>query len=478
MQAGRIERRRRGTSLIAVGALACLAGAGTASAAVDGAASSGTASSGAAKLPIDASTAPLGGPLQVLLPEYRLGSFTHMAQILPARPIARGGPVRELPRAARDDLTGVVYEREPGDPATRETLGGWMERTSVMAMVVLKDGRIVFERYRQGTDERTPFVSWSIAKSVVGTLVGVARQDGFVGDLSDPLVRYLPELATSGYAPNSLRDLLTMSSGVKFVEDYAARDSIEARSWIEGTVTRTVPSYTDTFLWFKERVAPPGKRFYYASIEPAILGWVLTRATARTLADYFSDKVWQHLGAEHDASWVLDRPGGIEIGSCCINASARDYARFGQMILDGGRVGDRQVVPAAWIRASTTLDPARPDLSPAKRLNGKPFGYQNYWWLWPAEDRAVSAHGAHGQQITVDFDDRVVIVQTANWPAAVDPVLIGDTQRLQAALVAALRPQPAARADVAAPVAAEGTDGARSARVARAPEAHAGRAPQ
>jgi CubicO group peptidase (beta-lactamase class C family) len=382
----------------------------------------------------DARTAPLGAPLQVLLPEYRLGSFTHMAQILPARIVARGGPVRELPRAERA-IGDVAYQRA----GRRETLDAYLQRTKVMAFLVLADGRIVHESYRQGTDERTPFVSWSMAKSVVGVLAGVAQADGSIASIADPVTKYAPALAQSGYQDNSIRDLLQMSSGVKFVEDYAATDTIEARAWVEGTVTRTVPSYADTFLWFKERTAPPGTRFYYASIEPAIVGWLLTRATGRHLADYLSEKVWRRIGAEHDASWVLDRAGGLEIGSCCINATARDYARFALMIQDMGRVGDEQVVPEEWVRESTRPDPRRAFLAPENRLKGYPYGYQHYWWLWPREAGAVSALGVHGQQIMIDFDDRVVVVQTANWDHASDPEATADAQAMHAAIVAALR---------------------------------------
>jgi hypothetical protein len=385
-------------------------------------------------LPQSAATAPLGRPLEVLQPRYRLGSFTHMAEILPARRIVRGGPVRELPRAERD-LAGVAYEWG----GQRRTVGDYLERNRVMALVVLKDGRIVHESYRLGTTPQTPFVSWSMAKSFTSTLVGLAVADGAIASLDDPLVKYLPRLADSGYRDNTIRDLLDMSSGVKFVEDYAAIDSLEGRAWAEGTVNRSVPSYTDTFSWFRERLHPPGTRFYYASIEPAILAWLVREATGRHPSDYLSERIWQRIGAEHDATWVLDRPGGIEIGSCCINATARDYARFGQLMLDEGRVGPEQVLPASWVGFVRSPDPARPFLNPSNQLNGKPYGYHAQWWLWPEADRAIAAQGVYGQFITVDFDDRVVIVQTADWDRAVSRDLHHETQALQRAIVAALR---------------------------------------
>ena len=383
---------------------------------------------------------PLGRPLEVLQPRYRLGSFTHMAEILPARTIARGGAVRELP-AARRRLASVTYEWN----GARHALEDYFERQRVMAFVVLHDGRVVHETYRLGTTPQTRFVSWSMAKSVASTLVGFALADGSIASLDDPLVKYLPRLADSGYRDNSIRDLINMTSGVKFVEDYAAIDSLEGRAWVEGTVKRSVPSYADTFLWFRERLHPPGARFYYASIEPAILVWLVREVTGEQPSDYLSRKLWRRIGAEHDASWVLDRPGGLEIGSCCINATARDYARLGQLFLDDGRVGREQVLPAGWVRQVRTPDPQRPFLHASNRLNGKPHGYQYYWWLWPDDEQAISAHGVHGQQITIDFDDGVVIVMTADWDKAVSREHHGEAHELQRAIVAALRDRRGSR---------------------------------
>jgi CubicO group peptidase (beta-lactamase class C family) len=383
----------------------------------------------------DARRAPLGTPLQVLLPEYRLGSFTHFAQIMPARTIARGGPVTELPRRPRE-LGATSFEWN----GEQSTLDAYLERNRVMALLVIRDGAIVFERYRLGTDDSTAFVSWSMAKSVVGTLVGLAIEDGKIASVDDPTTKYVPELSQSGYGANRLRDLLQMASGVKFIEDYSGAPSLEAKAWIEGNVTRSV-RYTDTVAWFDDRIHPPGTRFYYASMEPVVTGWILQRATGESLADYFSRKVWSQMGAEHDASWLVDRPGGLEVGSCCINATLRDYGRFGLLVLNDGRANGKQLIPARWVREMTRPDPSRPFLAPG-RLENKPlFGYQHYWWLWPETDRAVMARGAHGQAITIDFDDRVVIVQLALWERSDDPQKWVELAALQRALIRAVKHQ-------------------------------------
>ena len=377
---------------------------------------------------------PLGTPLQVLLPEFRLGSFTHMAEILPSRRVPRGGPVVALPRDEHSigDVTYRIFGK-------KHNVEEYLTNAKVMAYLVLKDGKVAYESYRLGTDDNTAFVSWSVAKSFTSTLVGIAQADGAIRSIDDRAASYAPALASSGYAENSIRDLIDMSSGVKFLENYAALDTLEAKAWIEGTVTHSVASYTDTFAWFKERIHPPGTTFYYASIEPAIAAWVVQRATGKHLSDLLSERIWRKLGAEHDASWLLDRPGGIEIGSCCINATLRDYGRFGLMIMNEGRVGKAQLLPAAWIREATRTSATRAYLDPAAIHRAGRFGYHHNWWIWPEADHAASALGAHGQQIMVDFDDRVVIVQTSVWDDADNPRDVAEAAAVQEAIVASLR---------------------------------------
>jgi hypothetical protein len=386
-----------------------------------------SASTGAA--PVDA---PVGQPLEVLRQPYLLGSWTQLYQVYPSRVIPRAGPVRPLARA-RNPLGPVSYEFE----GTRRTLEEYFERNGVTSFLVIKDGRIVHETYRLGTDEHTLFVSWSMAKSVTSTLLGLMVADGKIASLDDPAVKYVPQLAQSGYGDASLRDLLQMTSGVKFVEDYYAQDSPEGRAWVEGVVERKLP-YNETTLWFDERIHPPGTRFYYASLEPQVVGWVLREVAGEPLASIFSRRVWQKIGAEHDASWMLDRPGGMEVASCCINATLRDYGRLGQLFLDEGRVGNVQVLPAEWVRAATRPDPDRPFLHPGQLEGRHGLGYQHYWWLWP-EDGAYSARGHGGQWLYVNPRQRVVIVQTAVYDKSLPGKDFAETVAAFPAIVRALR---------------------------------------
>lgn len=381
--------------------------------------------------------APIGQRVDVLKAPYLLGSWTQMEQIYPSRMIARGGPVRVLPPATRA-LGDVRYAI---DGETHD-LDSYLARNAVMGLLVLKDGRIAYETYRKGTGETTRFVSWSVAKSMTSTLVGVALEDGAITSLAHEARRYVPELAASGYGGASLRDILQMTSGVRFVEDYASIDSLEGQAWLAGVVEQRLP-FNETTLWFDEHLHHPGTHFYYASMEPQVSAWVVRRTMGRPLAEIVSERIWSKIGAEHDASWMLDRPGGMEIGGCCINATLRDFGRFGQLFLDEGRVGNEQVLPAAWVRAATRPDPERSFLHPGA-ITGAGFagslglGYQYNWWLWP-EDGAYSAIGFGGQWIYVNPAARIVIVQSAIWTPASAGKGYRESQALFRSIVDALR---------------------------------------
>lgn len=352
--------------------------------------------------------APIGTPLQVLTEPYLLGSWTHLHQVYPASMIARGGPVRELPYTERQSLN-IDYRIDNQSL----DLEAYLERNRVTSLLVIHDGAIAFERYRMGTDDNTLFTSWSMAKSVTSTLLGLLLDDGTIASLEDKAKTYVPELARSGYGDVSLRDLLQMTSGVKFIEDYTDQNSREGRAWIDGVVERRLP-YNETILWFDERLHEPGTHFYYASIEPQVIGWIVQRASGKSLARLFSERIWQALGAEHDANWLLDRPGGMEIASCCINATTRDYGRFGLMILSRGDVAGEQLVSQAWVDLATRPDPERPFLHPGAIPGDRGLGYQHYWWLWP-KDEAFAAQGYGGQRLYINPKTRTVIVQTAVW---------------------------------------------------------------
>lgn len=351
---------------------------------------------------------PIGKKIEVLSDPYILGSWTHLYEVYPSRIISRGGDIRGLSHRPVD-VPSITYSLLD----TKYSIDEYIERNELTSLLVLHDGEIAYEGYYKGTNENTLFTSWSMAKSFTSTLVGLLLDDGVIASTDDLAVSYVPELWQSGYYDATLRDLMQMSAGVDYKEDYDSLDNLEGRAWIDSLIEQSLP-LNQTILWFDKKLNPPGTVFNYASLETQVVGWVVNRSSGRTLSELVSERIWQKIGAEHDANWALDRPGGMEIASCCINATTRDYGRFGLLFMNNGRVGDEQVIPKKWIEIATKPDPQRSYLHPGNIEASEPLGYQHFWWLWP-DDAAFIASGYGGQRIYINPQKRVVIVQTAVW---------------------------------------------------------------
>ena len=310
--------------------------------------------------------------------------------LVEARPIARGTAVLPLPA---------------GEPLALDfDLEGYLAHQRVAGLVVLVDGRVVLERYGLGFGPEGRWTSFSVAKSLTSTLVGAALQDGAIRSLDDKVSTYIPDLAGSAYDDVTVRQLLTMTSGVAWTEDYADPQSdvaqFYARKADEG-VDATV-----SYMRRLPRAAPAGERWSYNTGETNLIGVLVSSATGKPLAEYLSDKIWAPLGMEHDASWLLGSTGH-EISGCCLQASTRDMARFGLFVLGGGRIGETQVVPAGWFDEAGT---AQADIGEP----GRGYGYQ--WWTYA--DGAFAAQGIFGQGVFIDRARNLVIATHGNWPVA------------------------------------------------------------
>ncbi|MGH6960615.1 MAG: serine hydrolase domain-containing protein, partial [Dongiaceae bacterium] len=303
--------------------------------------------------------------------------------------------------------------------------------------IVLKDGRIVFERYRLGADERSLFTSMSVAKSFVSTLVGFAIGDGLIGSTDDPISDYIPELAGSAYDGVPIKAVLQMSSGVSFIEDYDASVSDSNIVWSESLERNVTP--LNEFVRKSKRRQEPFAHFHYAGIETMALGWLVSRVTGKTLADYLSEKVWGPLGMEADANWVTDGPGAAasEAAFCCLNATLRDYARFGLLMAQNGAWQGRQLLPPGWVQEA--MQPDRPQVQPGKLHAGYDIGYQYQWWTFPGADHAFTGNGVNGQFLYVNPAERLVIVVTSAWPDWWSDDLENHTYAVFAAFAEALR---------------------------------------
>jgi hypothetical protein len=288
----------------------------------------------------------------------------------------------------------------------------FMERTYTNAMLVIRDGKIVSETYRNRTGPDTHFLSFSMAKSITSLLVGIAVDKGYIRSIDQAATDFAPELKNSGYAGVTIRQILQMRSGVDYEEryDFGKTPSLAAQIFEKSLVENSV-----RWASFAETVKPrwrPGSYFNYSTLDTSVLGLILERATKQPLATFMQTNLWEPAGMEADGFWLLDGVPGVgrETNGMGYNATLRDFGRIGQLVLDQGHVGDRQVISADWIRQATT--PLAID-HPTGDKWARAYGFQ--WWF-PAGDIAFSAVGLQGQFIYVDPASRTVIVKLSHFP--------------------------------------------------------------
>jgi CubicO group peptidase (beta-lactamase class C family) len=301
-------------------------------------------------------------------------------------------------------------------------------------LLVLKGDTILAERYQYGRTDGHRFASASVAKTVLGMLVGIAVHEKKLA-LDDRADQYVPGLKGHPYGETTIRHLLTMSSGMAFDDGKI----------ILNTLRQKTEGGADTVREFRQREAPAGTRFRYASSDSQVLGLVLTNAVQQPLAEYLSDKIWRPMGAEANATWLLDK-AGYETGYCCINARLRDFARFGMLLANYGALDGRQIIPAEWVEAATT--PSAPYLTVGVATPNNGYGYQT-WVLGNPNRRPraggdpvrFAALGVHGQAIFIDPARKLVVVHTAVWADGNDRAERGAQFKLLEAIYAKLDTQ-------------------------------------
>jgi CubicO group peptidase (beta-lactamase class C family) len=340
---------------------------------------------------------------------YRVGSWSAMDQVkgLSVRAVSRG-TAAVTPLAPADQRPGIRYRfRNIG-----YTLDDYLERQRVTGLLILVNGEIIVERYRYGRSESARFLSFSMAKSVTSLLVGIALDKGLIASLDDRAEQYATELAGSAYGATPLRQLLRMSSGLTFAERYDGRDDIARMSRAAATGR---PPVVDVLRSIADRHSPGGEKFKYASAETEVLGRVLAGASKRTVAEITSEWLWQPLGAEQDAFWVLSHDGQERTWGY-FSASLRDWGRLGWLLANDGRLGERQIVPREYLLDAT--DPERQPAAFRPRRATPYFGYGLQFWLFPMRERSFALQGVHGQAVFVQPASGIVMVQTAVNEAA------------------------------------------------------------
>lgn len=329
----------------------------------------------------------------------RQANFPRMDKLLPHRTVRAGGRVHPLP-AGRPLTLALTADGRP------QTVAQWMAADDSAGLLVLQDGRVRLERHGPTLARTGHWASFSVTKSITSTLYGAAIADGYIKSLADPVTRYLPELNGSAYDGVTLAQLLTMSSGVRWVEDYNAPDSDAAHIYTTPPDAGLDP--ITSYMRKLPREAAPGTRWNYKTGETDLAGILLIRATGKSLSAYLSEKIWRPYGMAANAKWMINQHGD-EAGGCCFSASLRDLGRFGEFVRGGGKIAGRDVLAPGWLAKATAVQ------MQTGRLG---LGYGYFWW--PNGDGTFDARGIFGQQIHIDPGRRLVVVILAAWPAVSD----------------------------------------------------------
>jgi CubicO group peptidase (beta-lactamase class C family) len=342
---------------------------------------------------------------QLLNPEVNSFTFRETKDVFEYRDVRHGGETWEL---ARTEGFAMLEGYED-----------WAERTFTNAFLVLRDGEIVFEDYRNRMTPETRHIGFSMTKTLTAMLVGQALDRGEIDSLDDPVSRYVPELANGGYAGATIRNVLEMRSGADIDERYDFGDNPSLAGRIHETaIVRNEARFADFAVDVGSRSAP-GSTFNYATLDTAVLGWVLEKATGQRLEDLMARRIWQPMGAEFDGFFIADGPPrtGRALNGMGFNATLRDFARLGQLMLDGGTANGTRVLPEGWVAQMTTMKPT----------GGPMPGYGLQTWQVDGEPGAYAAVGLAGQMIYVHPQSRTVIVKLSYHPPVPPPSTMPDT---------------------------------------------------
>ncbi|THD64929.1 MAG: class C beta-lactamase-related serine hydrolase [Bradyrhizobium sp.] len=329
----------------------------------------------------------------------RIGSFSHLDTLLPHYTLRKAASPLPLPAAASELKIDYRFKDQ------NYTLDDFLDRQRITGLLVIKDGEILCERYQYDRKPVDRFVSHSMAKSIVSIAVGMALAEGKIASLDDLVSKYEPKLAGSAYGDTSIRNVLRMSSGVPFNEVYDGKDDLTRFGNLRGSQGSIA-----ALRAFGPREVEPGTRFHYASSETVILAVLLRAVTGTTLSEYLTERLWQPMGAEADATWIRSRDG-TEVAAGSFNAILRDYGRLGVLLANDGAVGPRQVVPKEYLLDATDWH-RQPEAFTPRRATPY-FGYGYQFWLFPGEKRRFALLGVYGQSIFVDPELKLVMVVTA-----------------------------------------------------------------
>ncbi len=343
--------------------------------------------------------------LSLFLPSCQVGRFVvynfadiHDDKKFPSRPLTKDTIPFEFYARPTERAPKTVTIKEKEIP-----FDDFLEKSKTVAFLIIKNDTIQYERYFKGYDRSGIVPSFSMAKSVTSILIGCAIADGYIGDVEEPVTKYIPELQKNGFDKVTIKHLLQMTSGLKFNESYVNPFGDAATFYYGRNLEKNIVRM--------KLKSEPGTTFNYQSGNTQLLGLVLDRALKGiSITQYLQEKLWTPLSMEYDASWSIDRKeDGLEKTFCCINATAIDYAKIGRLFQNNGNWNGHQIISPEWVKTSTT----------AELKDGSVDYYQYQWWLGSPEEGDYMAQGILGQYIYVHPTKNMVIVRLGKKPANV-----------------------------------------------------------
>jgi len=348
--------------------------------------------------------------------EEKLYGFKNMKEIFPTSLIEKS----DSPYPLTYDLINIenlTYNYKD----KKYSIEDFIQAFKVAGLIVIRDGKILHESYNFGNNEESRWVSFSVTKSVTSMLLGAAIKDGFINSVKEPLVSYLPQLKGSHYEDVSIEQILHMSSGVAWNEDYNDPKSDVSIA----SALNSLKLYD--YLSSLGASSKPGSKFNYNTAETNLIGGLVRSAIGNNLSGYLEKKIWKPFGMEFDANWLLDYDYNLELGGCCISATLRDYARIGIFALNNGILKNKiNILPEKWMEQSTTPSP-----------NLEYYGYQ--WWLDGSDYNSFYADGIFGQFIWIDPDSKtIVVMHSARDYAGVNQYVAGHRLNFMSSLLEAI----------------------------------------
>jgi CubicO group peptidase (beta-lactamase class C family) len=365
---------------------------------------------------ISAETPKLGDqPAQSILfwdTEKKIEGFKNIRELLPTRIINKSDYPLSLSYEL-DDFFDISYRYKN----KTYTIQDYINKYKVGGLIILRNGKILHEEYNFGNNQESRWISFSVTKSVTSMLLGAAIKDGFIKNVEEPVVTYLPHLIDSSYKDVTIKQVLHMSSGIKWNEDYT--DPYSDVSLASGLNSLELYSYLNKL----RKSSNPGEKFNYNTGETNLIGGIVRSAIGNNLSTYLEQKIWKPFGMEHDAYWVLDNNYSLELGGCCINATLRDYSRIGLFAMNKGITREGiAVLPNNWIDEST---------NPSNNLEY--YGYQ--WWLDGPEYESFYADGIFGQFIWIDPSSKIVVAMQSVWDSAASQESMDHRRNFMIALI-------------------------------------------